>query len=156
MEEFQAHDYNGVEKLIVTADDKFLVTSGRDGALMVFQIRDKEARSDKLREVLPISNQILITKTDMDTIKAEIDNLKQEKKDLEGPNNTGSLKDDNVKQLKDKYHSDETQFMQKYNAIFEKKNVLRKKFDEEIRTKKEEFENGLQQFDSNQAKYVMQ
>ena len=92
----------------------------------------------------------------MDTLKAEIDNLKQEKKDLEGPNNSGSIKDDHVKQLKDKHHSDETQFMQKYNAIIEKKNVLRKKFDEEIRTKKEEFENGLQQFDSNQAKYVMQ
>lgn len=53
----------------------------------------------------------------MDTLKAEIDNLKQQKKDLEGPNNSGSIKDDNVKQLKDKYHSDETQFMQKYNAI---------------------------------------
>lgn len=103
---------------------------------MVFEIRDKEARSDKLREVLPISNEILITKTDMDTLKAEIDNLKQQKKDLEGPNNSGSIKDDNVKQLKDKYLSDETQFMQKYNTILEKKNVLRKKFDEEIRTKK--------------------
>lgn len=61
----------------MTSDDKFLVTAGKDGVVMVFEIRDKEARSDKLREVLPISNEILITKTDMDTIKAEIDNLKQ-------------------------------------------------------------------------------
>lgn len=37
---------------------------------MVFEIRDKEARSDKLRELLPPSNEILITKTDMDSIKA--------------------------------------------------------------------------------------
>ena len=72
MEEFQAHDHN----------DKFLVSSGKDGALMVFEIRDKEARSDKLRELLPPSNEILITKTDMDSIKAEIDNLKQEKAEL--------------------------------------------------------------------------
>jgi hypothetical protein len=70
MEEFQAHDFNGVEKLSVTSDDKYLITAGKDGALMVFEIRDKEARSDKLREVLPISNEILITKTDMDTLKA--------------------------------------------------------------------------------------
>ena len=61
-----------------------------------------------------------------------------------------------VKQLKDKFSSDETQFNQKYNSILEKKNLMRKKFDEEIRTKKEEFENGLQQYDSNQAKNVMQ
>ncbi len=33
---------------------------------------------------------------------------------------------------------------------------MKKKFDEEIRTKKEQFENGLQQYDSNQAKNVMQ
>lgn len=41
-----------------------------------------------------------------------------------------------VKQLKDKFTSDETQFNQKYNSILEKKNLMRKKFDEEIRTKK--------------------
>lgn len=33
---------------------------------------------------------------------------------------------------------------------------MKKKFDEEIRAKKEEFESGLQQYDSNQAKNVMQ
>lgn len=49
---------------------------------------------------------------------------------------SGPVKDDHVKQLKDKYASDETQFNQKYNAILEKKNLMRKKFDEEIRTKK--------------------
>lgn len=68
----------------------------------------------------------------------------------------GPAKDDGLKQLKDKYHSDEIVFLQRYNAIVEKKNLLRKKFDEEIRVKKEEFENGLQQYDSNQAKNVMQ
>lgn len=41
MEEFQAHDFNGVEKLSVTSDDKYLISAGKDGALMVFEIRDK-------------------------------------------------------------------------------------------------------------------
>jgi hypothetical protein len=56
---------------------------------------------------------------------------------LEGITHLGPMKDDQVKQLKDKYNSDESQFIQKYNAIMEKKNLLRKKFDEEIRTKKD-------------------
>lgn len=43
---------------------------------------------------------------------------------------SGPAKDDQVKQLKDKYTSDETQFNQKYNAILEKKNLMKKKFDE--------------------------
>lgn len=46
------------------------------------------------------------------------------------------MKDDHVRQLKDKYSSDETQFVQKYKSIEEKKNLMKKKFDEEIRTKK--------------------
>lgn len=36
MEEFQAHDNMGVEKLCVTADDKYLISAGHDGALIVF------------------------------------------------------------------------------------------------------------------------
>jgi CMP-N-acetylneuraminic acid synthetase len=56
MEEFQAHDSSGVEKLCVTADDRYLISAGKDGAVMIFEIRDKEARSDKLKEVLPVSN----------------------------------------------------------------------------------------------------
>ena len=79
MEEFQAHDNLGVEKVTVTADDKYLISAGRDGCLMVFEIRDKEARSDKIKEVLPVSNEILITKNDLDGIKADIDTLKQER-----------------------------------------------------------------------------
>jgi WD40 repeat protein len=56
MEEFQAHDSQGVEKLCITPDDRYLISAGRDGCLMVFEIRDKEARSDKIRETLPIAN----------------------------------------------------------------------------------------------------
>ena len=96
---------------------------------MVFEIRDKQARSDKLKEVLPISSEILITKNDLDTLKAEIENLKQEEAQLKSGGGSGPVKDDHVKQLKDKYASDETQFNQKYNAILEKKNLMRKKFD---------------------------
>lgn len=36
MEEFQAHDSGGVEKVCVTADDRYLVSAGRDGCVMMF------------------------------------------------------------------------------------------------------------------------
>ena len=49
MEEFQAHDNAGVEKICVTHDDKYLISAGRGGTLMVFEIRDKEARPDKIK-----------------------------------------------------------------------------------------------------------
>ena len=59
----------------------------------------------------------MITKNDLDSLKAEIENLKQEEAELRGGTGTGPIKDDMVKQLKDKYSSDETQFNQKYNSI---------------------------------------
>jgi hypothetical protein len=55
---------------------------------------------------LPISNEILITKNDLDTLKAEIENLKQEETELKSGTGSGPVKDDQVKQLKDKYSSD--------------------------------------------------
>lgn len=74
----------------------------------------------------------------MDSLKAEIENSKQEEAELQGGTGSGTF-NDMAKQLTDKISSDETQFNQKYNSILEKKNLMRKKFDEEIRTKKEEF-----------------
>ena len=106
MEEFQAHDNQGVEKICVSSDDRHLVSVGRDGCVMVFEIRDKDARSDKLREVLPVSNEILVTKSDLTTLKAEVENLKQDKNELESGGTVASIKDDQIKQLKDKYSSD--------------------------------------------------
>ena len=52
-----------------------------------------------------MSNQILITKNDLDSIKSDIDTLKQEKNQLENLGSVGPLKDDAVNQLKDKYQS---------------------------------------------------
>ncbi len=44
----------------------------------------------------------------------------------------------------------------KYNNILDRKVGLKKKFDEEIRSKKESFESSIQAYDSTQAKNVMQ
>jgi hypothetical protein len=55
--------------------------------------------------------------------------LKQEEAELKSGSGSGPVKDDQVKQLKDKFSSDETQFNQRYNSILEKKNLMRKKFD---------------------------
>ncbi len=41
MEEFLAHDNLGIEKICVSSDDKYLISAGRDGCVIVFEIRDK-------------------------------------------------------------------------------------------------------------------
>lgn len=53
-----------------------------------------------------MSNEILITKNDLDTLKAEIDNLRQEEAELASNSSSGPIKDDHIKQLKEKNASD--------------------------------------------------
>ena len=54
-----------------TPDDTHLVTAGRDGCIMFFEIKDKEARGVKLREgFIGDADEILITKGDLEDLKA--------------------------------------------------------------------------------------
>lgn len=60
-----------------TYDDQYLITAGRDGCIMFFEIKDKEARGAKLREGFTGEpDEILITKGDLEDIKTQKDNLK--------------------------------------------------------------------------------
>lgn len=42
--DYQAHDERGIEKMRITQDDKFIITAGRDGCVMIFEIKDKDAK----------------------------------------------------------------------------------------------------------------
>ncbi len=59
---YQAHDERGIEKMRVTADDQYLITAGRDGAIVIYEIKDKDARGLKLKEgISKPAEEILIT-----------------------------------------------------------------------------------------------
>ena len=38
-QDYLAHDYQGIEKMRTTPDDTHLVTAGRDGCIMFFEIK---------------------------------------------------------------------------------------------------------------------
>ena len=72
--DYQAHDERGVEKLRITSDDQYIVSAGRDGALIIFEIKDKDARGMKLKEgYSKPSDEILVTRADLDDIKSTKD-----------------------------------------------------------------------------------
>jgi hypothetical protein len=55
----------------LTFDDMHLVTCGKDGVINVFEVKDKEVRSNKNKEkdcYSVYSQEILITKADLDEI----------------------------------------------------------------------------------------
>jgi len=72
--EYQAHDERGVEKLRVTSDDQYLISAGRDGTVIVFEIKDKDARGLKLKEGFSKpADEILVTRGDLDDLKSTKD-----------------------------------------------------------------------------------
>jgi len=67
--EYQAHDEKGIEKLRVTADDQYLISAGKDGAIIVYEIKDKDARGIKYKEGFSKSaDEILVSRPDLDDL----------------------------------------------------------------------------------------
>lgn len=75
--EYQGHDERGIERLRVTSDDQYLISAGKDGAIIVYEIKDKDARGLKLKEGFSKpADEILVTRSDLDDLKTTKDQLK--------------------------------------------------------------------------------
>ncbi len=75
--EYSAHNETGIRKMRINYDDHYIITAGGDGCIMVFEVKDKEARGLKQRDGFTNpSTEIMITKGDLDDIKTQKDILK--------------------------------------------------------------------------------
>ena len=82
----------------VTNDDQYVITAGRDGCIMIFEIKDKEARGMKLKEgFAKNSDEILITKVDLDNIVTQKEQNDQYLLDQKQSQNSTTMKDDLIK-----------------------------------------------------------
>ncbi len=55
----------------VTSDDQYLITAGRDGTIIIYEIKDKDARGLKLKEGFSRpADEILVTRSDLDDLKS--------------------------------------------------------------------------------------
>ena len=65
--EYQGHDKRGIVQMEVTNDDLHLITAGRDGCIIIYEIKDKEARGGLRRnEGFPdFSDEVLVTKEEI-------------------------------------------------------------------------------------------
>uniref|UniRef100_A0A8D0DZ11 Cilia and flagella associated protein 57 n=1 Tax=Salvator merianae TaxID=96440 RepID=A0A8D0DZ11_SALMN len=82
--EYQAHA-GPVTKMSLTADDQFLLTSAEDGCIIIWKVYDKEGRGLKRERDVPYSDEVLITRTDMEEktqimleLKTRVEELKME------------------------------------------------------------------------------
>lgn len=54
----------------ITSDDQFLITAGRDGVIIVYEIKDKDARGMKLKDgYSKAAEEIIVTRSDLEDLK---------------------------------------------------------------------------------------
>uniref|UniRef100_A0A667XCB5 Cilia and flagella associated protein 57 n=1 Tax=Myripristis murdjan TaxID=586833 RepID=A0A667XCB5_9TELE len=82
--EYQAH-CGPITKMVITCDDQFLLTVSEDGCLLLWNIIDKEAHTLRTDRRTIFTDEILITKSDleeknqnMQELKARVEELKME------------------------------------------------------------------------------
>ena len=72
-----------MSRICVSIDETLLFCCGDDGAVIIFDVRDKEVRVAKRdRELLPFAEEILVTKTDLEEQVAIRNDLKQKVDEL--------------------------------------------------------------------------
>lgn len=154
--EYQAHDDRGIEKMRVTYDDQYLITAGKDGCMMIFEIKDKEARGMKIKEGFSKpSDEILITKSELEEIQEQIVNYTQNLQDLQQSQNTTAKEDDLIKQLRERLESNKENHIRDYQSLLESKQDREKKYEEELKMMRENFDIEIQDLDNTNQKLIM-
>jgi WD40 repeat protein len=103
---FFAHDDKGVRNIFITSEDKYLITTGGDGTVMIFLIQDKEGRGGVLGEGFKANcNNIMVTRQETEDLITTRDNLLALLNDEQSPHannlDIGGKIDDTIKGLND-------------------------------------------------------
>lgn len=116
--EVQAHSLP-VERLRISFDNQVLFSSGHDGVLCIFDVKDKDPKGKKDKENIQIhlSEEILIPKAERDKYIADIDHLRA---------SIQKMKDENEARMKHNLYTKEEEI---------------KRIEAEIEAKKTDFEN---------------
>ncbi|XP_041639690.1 cilia- and flagella-associated protein 57 [Cheilinus undulatus] len=104
---YQAH-CGPVTKMVITFDEQFLLTVSEDGCLLIWRILDKEGRRLKSNRQITHSEEVLITKSDLEEKIQNMLELKMRLEELQMENEYQlRLKDINcnekIKELSDKF-----------------------------------------------------
>ncbi|XP_065124868.1 cilia- and flagella-associated protein 57 [Paramisgurnus dabryanus] len=120
--EYQAHA-GPVTKMVITFDDQHLLTVSEDGCLLIWKIIDKEGRGLKKDKEIAYSDEILITKSDLEEKDKIMQDLKRRENELQEENKYQlSLRD---MTYKEKIAELTERFSQKINSLNTEIEVLK-------------------------------
>mmetsp|Transcript_46078 Transcript_46078/g.90833 ORF Transcript_46078/g.90833 Transcript_46078/m.90833 type:complete len:1198 (-) Transcript_46078:74-3667(-) len=159
--DYQCHS-KGISRMRITQDDGYLITVSEDGLLAIFAIKEKDGRIAKKDrpEAVPFSEEILVTKTDLEEKNATMTELKSKVDELTASNEYHlRLHDMNytekLKEVSEKYNLQIQHDKSKIEMLRDEKQELEMEFDEKIAQLQTAHANRLHAEDLEQQKAIM-
>uniref|UniRef100_A0A7S0VMW2 Cilia- and flagella-associated protein 57 n=1 Tax=Hemiselmis tepida TaxID=464990 RepID=A0A7S0VMW2_9CRYP len=160
VQDHQCHS-RAVARMCMTHDDAHLFTVGEDGVLLMLDVRDKEIRAAKRdKELLPFSEEILVTKSDLEEKTALTTDLKLKVDELQLHNDYQlRLKDmnhqDKIKELTDKLTAEIEAEKARHEALLAEKNDMEMEYEERIKNMEERHLLSSQQMEAQYQHKIM-
>jgi len=160
VKDYVAHE-GKISRVRITHDDSYLFTCGLDGAVIVFEIKEKEGRINPKAEFFQFSEEVLVTTTGLEEmedrqveLKAKADELKLQSefqlrfRDVHFQ--------DAVKEKTDDFNKQYQNLRQKYDALKDEIQDLELEFEERIRMQRDTYAEEVQKLEADHQKDLMQ
>eukprot|EP00753_Platysulcus_tardus_P007913 PLAT15528.6.p1 GENE.PLAT15528.6~~PLAT15528.6.p1 ORF type:complete len:1283 (+),score=804.90 PLAT15528.6:80-3928(+) len=151
-----------ITRMCMSADDSYLFAAGADGCLMVFEVREKSggvAKRDKELSV-PYSEEILVTKVDLDDKHTAMMDLRGKVEELRVHNDYQlRLKEmgygERIKEVTEKFTQELEQDRNKFELLREEKNDMEMEYEEKIKQMEEKHQQLLQEIEASYQQKIM-
>lgn len=147
-----------ITRLRVSFDDREVFSTGDDSLLLTHELRGKDSTTGSRRgdrESVAQTDEVLVTKTEIEEKRARMQELEQQVNELQSHNEYQlRLRDMNhnekVKEITDKYQSEVEAERQKFEKLLEDKNNQEMEYEEKKRQIEEQYK---QQLENNENEY---
>ena len=137
--EIQAHSLP-IERLRISFDNQVLFSSGHDGVLCIFDIKDKDPKGKKDKDNIQIhlSEELLIPKSERDKYLADIDHLRASIQKLKDENegrmkNTLHTREEEIKRIEADIEAKRIDFEQRKATLENQKREMERMYNEKLR-----------------------
>ena len=145
-----------IPRMCVGDMGSLVVTAGHDGCLVVFQVtRDKEASKavDRGREAMPLAEEVLVTKADLEEKQRQMTLLEQRVLDNKAKyewemNLLDSKMQDEITKLTTKFTDELEKDRRNYTKLLADKEEMRATYDEKIRSSDLQQQSELRQLEA--------
>eukprot|EP01022_Parablepharisma_sp_SALTPOND_P035925 TRINITY_DN96_c4_g1_i1.p1 TRINITY_DN96_c4_g1~~TRINITY_DN96_c4_g1_i1.p1 ORF type:complete len:1190 (+),score=209.66 TRINITY_DN96_c4_g1_i1:7480-11049(+) len=151
--DIQAHSEE-IKRMKISRDDKYLFTVGKDGCVIVYEIKEREKTRENKELGLLYSDEILTDKQEVNDIQQRLEDAKNKNKEL--TNQKGIAQDSELARLKRKIEEVNREIHQKkadyVDSYARKQNALATLKSEQEDKRKKQIQNNLKELDKMKRK----